>query len=186
MDFTTTEAAERPRRPGPLDRRLGVHPGAPAGAGRARPTVRPRVVEQADRLGHPVQRGGPESLGGGGFGVLEQVAILVALGRQLAAVPYLESIAAGRRRTGRVRIGAAAAGLGRAGSGRRARSSYRRSRRRDGRGPACRPPVLSRRIPPDRHPDPGRLRPRGRRVPGSRRNRFRGPQFSWLPPASRA
>lgn len=39
----------------------------------------------------------PESLGGGGFGELEQVAVLVALGRQLAAVPYLESavIAAG-------------------------------------------------------------------------------------------
>lgn len=34
----------------------------------------------------------PESLGGGGFGVLEQVAILSALGRQLAAVPYLESV----------------------------------------------------------------------------------------------
>lgn len=33
----------------------------------------------------------PESLGGGGFGELEQVAVLVALGRQLAAVPYLES-----------------------------------------------------------------------------------------------
>jgi alkylation response protein AidB-like acyl-CoA dehydrogenase len=33
----------------------------------------------------------PESLGGGGFGVLEQVAVLTALGRQLAAVPYLES-----------------------------------------------------------------------------------------------
>lgn len=33
----------------------------------------------------------PESIGGGGFGVLEQVAVLVALGRQLAAVPYLES-----------------------------------------------------------------------------------------------
>lgn len=34
----------------------------------------------------------PESLGGGGFGVLEQTAILTALGRQLAAVPYLESV----------------------------------------------------------------------------------------------
>ncbi|MBO0865514.1 MAG: acyl-CoA/acyl-ACP dehydrogenase, partial [Mycobacterium sp.] len=34
----------------------------------------------------------PESLGGGGFGVLEQTAVLVALGRQLAAVPYLESV----------------------------------------------------------------------------------------------
>ncbi|MBV8965920.1 MAG: acyl-CoA/acyl-ACP dehydrogenase, partial [Mycobacteriaceae bacterium] len=33
----------------------------------------------------------PESLGGAGFGVLEQVAVLVALGRQMAAVPYLES-----------------------------------------------------------------------------------------------
>lgn len=33
----------------------------------------------------------PESLGGGGFGVLEQAAVLTALGRQLAAVPYLES-----------------------------------------------------------------------------------------------
>lgn len=34
----------------------------------------------------------PESVGGGGFGVLEQTAVLVALGRQLAAVPYLESV----------------------------------------------------------------------------------------------
>ncbi len=33
----------------------------------------------------------PEALGGGGFGVLEQTAILVALGRQIASVPYLES-----------------------------------------------------------------------------------------------
>ncbi|MFZ0832802.1 MAG: acyl-CoA dehydrogenase family protein [Mycobacterium sp.] len=37
----------------------------------------------------------PESLAGGGFGVLEQVAVLVALGRQLAAVPYLESVVLG-------------------------------------------------------------------------------------------
>src|SRR5882757_10525076 len=37
----------------------------------------------------------PESLDGGGFGVLEQVAVLVALGRQLAAVPYLESVVLG-------------------------------------------------------------------------------------------
>ncbi|HUH68293.1 MAG TPA: acyl-CoA dehydrogenase family protein [Mycobacterium sp.] len=35
----------------------------------------------------------PESLGGDGFGVLEQTAVLVALGHQLAAVPYLESVA---------------------------------------------------------------------------------------------
>jgi alkylation response protein AidB-like acyl-CoA dehydrogenase len=32
------------------------------------------------------------SLGGYGFGVLEQVAILVALGHQMAAVPYLDSV----------------------------------------------------------------------------------------------
>jgi alkylation response protein AidB-like acyl-CoA dehydrogenase len=37
----------------------------------------------------------PEPLGGGGFGVLEQVAVLVALGRVLAAVPYLESVVLG-------------------------------------------------------------------------------------------
>ena len=34
----------------------------------------------------------PEALGGGGFGVLEQTAVLTALGRQMAAVPYLESV----------------------------------------------------------------------------------------------
>jgi 3-oxocholest-4-en-26-oyl-CoA dehydrogenase beta subunit len=37
----------------------------------------------------------PESLGGGGFGVLEEAAVLVALGRQIAAVPYLESVVLG-------------------------------------------------------------------------------------------
>lgn len=37
----------------------------------------------------------PESVGGGGYGVLEQTAILTALGRQLAAVPYLQSVILG-------------------------------------------------------------------------------------------
>lgn len=37
----------------------------------------------------------PESIGGGGFGPLEEVAVLVALGRQLGAVPYLESVVLG-------------------------------------------------------------------------------------------
>jgi alkylation response protein AidB-like acyl-CoA dehydrogenase len=37
----------------------------------------------------------PESLGGGGFGVLEETAVLVALGRQISAVPYLESVVLG-------------------------------------------------------------------------------------------
>ncbi|MGD9621863.1 MAG: acyl-CoA dehydrogenase family protein [Mycolicibacterium sp.] len=36
----------------------------------------------------------PEALGGAGFGVLEQAAVLEGLGRQLAAVPYLESVVA--------------------------------------------------------------------------------------------
>jgi len=37
----------------------------------------------------------PERFGGGGFGVVEQSAILTALGRHLAAVPYLESVVLG-------------------------------------------------------------------------------------------
>lgn len=37
----------------------------------------------------------PDAVGGGGFGVLEQVAVLAALGRQLSAVPYLESVLLG-------------------------------------------------------------------------------------------
>jgi alkylation response protein AidB-like acyl-CoA dehydrogenase len=37
----------------------------------------------------------PETVGGGGFGVLEQTAILTGLGRQMAAVPYLESVVLG-------------------------------------------------------------------------------------------
>lgn len=37
----------------------------------------------------------PDSVGGAGFGVLEQTAILTPLGRQVAAVPYLESVVLG-------------------------------------------------------------------------------------------
>ena len=37
----------------------------------------------------------PESLGGGDFGLVEQAAVLAALGRQLGAVPYLESVVLG-------------------------------------------------------------------------------------------
>lgn len=37
----------------------------------------------------------PESVGGGGLGVLEQTAVLTALGRQLAAVPYVDSVVLG-------------------------------------------------------------------------------------------
>lgn len=42
-----------------------------------------------------VSTAAPEDVGGGGFGVLEQTAILTALGRQLAAVPFLESVVLG-------------------------------------------------------------------------------------------
>ena len=47
-----------------------------------------RALTEADVL----SAAAPEAIGGGGFGVLEQTAILTALGRQLAAVPYLESV----------------------------------------------------------------------------------------------
>src|SRR5689334_13925584 len=50
-----------------------------------------RKLAEADIL----STAAPESLDGGGFGVLEQVAVQVALGRQIAAVPYLESVVLG-------------------------------------------------------------------------------------------
>ncbi len=50
-----------------------------------------RALTDADVL----SAAAPEAIGGGGFGVLEQAAILTALGRQLAAVPYLESVVLG-------------------------------------------------------------------------------------------
>ncbi len=90
MDFTTTEAADdlgglvrtitesvcspqRQRELDGLDERFDTELWA--------------KLAEADVLSTTA----PESLGGGGFGVLEQVAVLVALGRQMAAVPYLES-----------------------------------------------------------------------------------------------
>ena len=72
------------------------------------------------------------SLGGDGFGVLEQVAILVALGHQLAAVPYLDIGDAGRRSAGPVRVRGAAAELGCAGGAWR-EDPHRGIGRRDGR-----------------------------------------------------
>src|ERR1700755_276886 len=91
MDFTTTEAAkelgglarsivdsvctpERQRGLDELDERLDRE-------------LWSKLID-ADIL----STAAPESLGGGGFGVLEEVAVLVALGRQIAAVPYLESV----------------------------------------------------------------------------------------------
>lgn len=91
MDFSTTEAA--------LD--LGALTTTIVDA-----ICTPEHQRDLDRLGQRCDRelwrklvdadvvstAAAESLGGGGFGVLEQVAVLVALGRQLAAVPYLESV----------------------------------------------------------------------------------------------
>ena len=104
MDFTTTEAATdlgglvrtiteskcTPQRQKELD---GLDPGAPPAqrAGGRFDRDLWRTLIDADVL----SAAAPEPLGGGGFGVLEQVAVLVALGRQLAAVPYLESVVLG-------------------------------------------------------------------------------------------
>lgn len=91
MDFTRTEAAQD----------LGDLVGTIVGA-----VCTPEHQRDLDRLEHRFDRellrklidadvlsaAAPEALGGGGFGVLEQIAIQTALGRQLAAVPYLESV----------------------------------------------------------------------------------------------
>ena len=90
MDFTTTEAAGDL---GPLVRTITESVCTPE---------RQRELDGLDerfdselwtklRDADILSTTAPESLGGGGFGVLEQVAVLVALGRQMAAVPYLES-----------------------------------------------------------------------------------------------
>ena len=101
MDFSTTEAAldlgglvntivdsvctpEHQRQLDGLD--LGVPPARRAG-GRFDRELWSKLID-ADIL----STAAPESLGGGGFGVLEQIAVLVGLGRQLAAVPYLDSV----------------------------------------------------------------------------------------------
>jgi alkylation response protein AidB-like acyl-CoA dehydrogenase len=91
MDFTTTEAA------GELSGLVGTIVDA---------VCTPEHQRELDGLDQRFDRdlwrkladadilstAAPESLGGGGFGVLEQAAVLTALGRQLAAVPYLESV----------------------------------------------------------------------------------------------
>jgi alkylation response protein AidB-like acyl-CoA dehydrogenase len=91
MDFSTTEAAED----------LGGLVTAIVDA-----VCTPEHQRDLDKLEQRFDRGlwrklvdadvlsaaAPEALGGGGYGVLEQTAVLVALGRGLAAVPYLESV----------------------------------------------------------------------------------------------
>ena len=103
MDFTTTEAAAdlggltrtitesvcTPEHQRELDGDLGAPPAQRAG-GRFDRDLWAKLIE-ADILSAAM----PESVGGGGFGVLEQAAVLTALGRRLAAVPYLESVVLG-------------------------------------------------------------------------------------------
>lgn len=104
MDFSTSEAAQdlgdlvntivdavcTPEHQRELDGlELGVPPARRAG-GRFDRDLWGKLVD-ADIL----STAAPESLGGGGYGVLEQTAVLVALGRGLAAVPYLESVVLG-------------------------------------------------------------------------------------------
>jgi alkylation response protein AidB-like acyl-CoA dehydrogenase len=102
MDFTTTEAANdlgnlvntivdsvcTPEHQRELDRR---DPGAPPACGGRFDRDLWRKLIDAGIL----SSASASSLGGDGFGALEQIAILVALGRQLAAVPYLESVVLG-------------------------------------------------------------------------------------------
>ena len=78
----------------------------------------------------------PESLGGGGFGVLEQVAVLVGA-RPPARRGALPGVGRARRgRAGEVRLRGAAAGVG--GTRDQRREDPRgRARRRDGRGPGA-------------------------------------------------
>ena len=91
MDFTTTEAANDL---GGLTRSIVDSVCTPA-----RQRELDKLDERFDRdlwsklIGADIlSTTAPESLGGGGFGVLEETAVLVALGRQIAAVPYLESV----------------------------------------------------------------------------------------------
>ena len=151
-----------------------------------------RKLKDADIL----STAAPASLGGDGFGALEQVAVLVALGRQLAAVPYLDSVAL------------AAGALARFGSEELQQAWAVPAVNGDKiltvalDGDMGEGPVPSngerRRLPPHRYPHPGRLRPGGRCVSRTRRNRFRHQVFvvakadagvsvsRWTPPASAA
>ncbi|MDT5071022.1 MAG: 3-oxocholest-4-en-26-oyl-CoA dehydrogenase beta subunit [Mycobacterium sp.] len=91
MDFTTTEAANDL---GGLTRSIVDSVCTPE-----RQRELDKLDERFDRelwskltAADILSTAAPESLGGGGFGVLEETAVLVALGRQIAAVPYLESV----------------------------------------------------------------------------------------------
>src|ERR1700741_4625188 len=90
MDFTTTEAANDLG--GLVDTIVDAvctqeHQRELDGLGESLDRELWRKLIDADIL----TSAAPASLGGDGFGVLEQTAVLVALGHQLAAVPYLDS-----------------------------------------------------------------------------------------------
>ena len=94
MDFTRTEAAQD------LSGLVGTIVDA---------VCTPQHQRELDRLDQRIDKtlwaklidadvlsaAAPESVGGGGYDVLEQTAVLTALGRQLAAVPYLDSVVLG-------------------------------------------------------------------------------------------
>ena len=125
----------------------------------------------------------PESVGGGGFGVLEQTAILTALGRQLAAVPYLESVVLAAGALARFGSAELQQAVGRTG-GRRGEDPDRRTRRRARRGHRCRRTAAGDgfRLTGTRTQVP--LRPGGRRIPGSGRNGFGDKGFPGRPPVN--
>ena len=169
MDFKTTEASEdlgglartitesvstpeRQRELDGLDERFDSHP-----------------VEQADRSRHPVD---------GRAGVVGRRRIRSAGADRRPGRPWTADGRGAVPRVGRARRGCAgevrtrriAAGVGGTRDQRR-EDTGRGTRRRYGRGPGAGHGDRWR-LPTDRHPHAGQLRPHRRRLPCSRRNRF--------------
>ncbi len=114
---------------------VGLHTRAPAGARRARRTLRPRPVGEAHRRRHPLHRcagivgrrrfrGAGAGRGAGGAGSPARRSAVPGVGR------------AWRGRAGEVRLRGTAAGVGDA-RGQRREDPRGRARRRDGRGPGA-------------------------------------------------
>ncbi len=92
MDFTTTEAADDLGGLVAHHHRVGVHAASASASSTGSTSASTATCGPSSIDADILSTAAPESLGGGGFGVLEQTAVLVALGRQMAAVPYLESV----------------------------------------------------------------------------------------------